>query len=310
MKRDILTVSDLTKEDIERIIDISLHLKRMGVLGVKRFNYLSDKHFLLLFEKPSTRTRLSFEVAIRHLGGSYSTVNVAETQISRGEPLKDFARVVSKYVDGIIARVKKHETLEEISKYSEVPVINALSDVEHPVQALADLMTIKEKLGKLEGVKIAFIGDGRDNVLNSLLIAAATMGADVAVAAPQELWPDDGYVAKAREIASRSGSKISLTTSPVEAIEDADVVYTDVWVSMGKEEEAEWRRKILGPYQVNGELLSKGRKAPLVMHCLPAVRGEEITDEVIEGPNSIVFEQAENRLHLQKGLLYYIYRRD
>lgn len=307
MKKNLLLIDDLSKEEIETIIKHALKFKSLQANGIKQHNFLQDKFFLLLFEKPSTRTRISFEVAIKHLGGNYTTLNYMETQLSRGEPIKDFARVVSRYVDGIIARVKKHETLEELSRYSTVPIINALSDKEHPVQVLADLMTIFEKKGKIKDLNIAFVGDGQDNVLNSLIIASSLMGLNLYIASPKELWPDPTYINKAKEYSKNSGSNLILTTDPVEAVIEADVIYTDVWISMGKEDEAQWRRKILNPYQVNKELLSKAYKKPIVMHCLPAFRGEEITDDVIESEQSVIFEQAENRLHLQKGLLYYLF---
>jgi len=307
MKKNLLLMEDLNRKDIEKIIDISMMLKTLHNLGFRKTEYLKNKFFLLLFEKPSTRTRLSFEVAITQLGGRFSTLNANDTQLSRGEPIKDFARVVSRYVDGIIARVKKHESLEELARYSAVPVINALSDREHPVQVLADVMTIKEKLGHVSGVNLAFIGDGQDNVLNSLMIAAGLLGINLYIATPRELWPNENYLLKAIKLAELSGGSINITTNPIEAVEEADIIYTDVWVSMGREEEADYRRKILRPYQVNMELLMKSNKKPLVMHCLPAIRGEEITDEVIESPQSIVFDQAENRLHVQKGLLYYLF---
>jgi ornithine carbamoyltransferase len=307
MKKNLLLMEDLSREDVEKIIDISMMLKTLHNLGFKKTEYLKNKFFLLLFEKPSTRTRLSFEVAITQLGGRFSTLNASDTQLSRGEPIKDFARVVSRYVDGIIARVKKHESLEELARYSAVPVINALSDREHPVQVLADVMTIKEKLGHVSGVNLAFIGDGQDNVLNSLMIAAGLLGINLYIATPRELWPNENYLLKAIKLAELSGGSINITTNPIEAVKEADIIYTDVWVSMGREEEADYRRKILRPYQVNMELLMKSNRKPLVMHCLPAIRGEEITDEVIESPQSIVFDQAENRLHVQKGLLYYLF---
>ncbi len=305
--RHYVSVLDLAPDEMKRVIDLGLSMKRDYYMGKRSMDVLRDMSFAVFFEKPSTRTRVSFDVAIRQLGGHPVILYASELQLARGETIADTARVLSRYVDGIIARVKKHAHLEEMARYSSVPVINALSDREHPVQVLGDLMTIKEKLGSLEGARIAFLGDGTDNVLYSLLLAASALGLEIRVAAPRRFWPEEDVLSKARELAGESGAVIRLTEDPVEAVRGANVVYTDVWVSMGREEEAVERLRLMKPYQVNTELLENVGGSYIFMHCLPAHRGQEVTDEVIDGPNSAVWDQAENRLHIQKALLYYLY---
>ena len=298
----------MCSEEIREIIELGLELKRKYNSGEKRVELLKDLSFVILFEKPSTRTRVSFELAVVQLGGYPIILYSHELQLARGETVADTARVLSRYVDGIIARVRKHEFLVELARHSSVPVVNALSDREHPVQALGDLMTIRERFGRLEGLTLAFVGDGRSNVSSSLLLAAPMVGLNVRVAAPRPLWPSKEYVEFARRMCESFNCTIELTEDPKEGVRDANIVYTDVWVSMGFEEEGAWRRKVLQPYQVNRELLQLASKDHIFMHCLPAVRGEEVTDEVIDGSSSVVWEQAENRLHVQKGLLAYMYR--
>jgi ornithine carbamoyltransferase len=259
----------------------------------------------MIFQKPSLRTRVSFEMAMRHLGGHAIYLSPDEVQLGKRESVADVARVLSRYVDAIMARVFAHKDLEELARYSRVPVINGLSDYSHPCQAVGDIFTIWEKRGTIKGLKLAFVGDG-NNVCNSLLFITSKLGMDMAVASPKGYEPRPEVVRKAMEFASRSGSRITITNDPAEAVKDADVIYTDVWTSMGQEAEAEERAKVFPPYQVNSALVAKAKPEVMVMHCLPAHRGQEITDEVADGPNSVIFDQAENRLHAQKGILAYL----
>lgn len=299
MKRDILTFKEFSREEIMKLIEDSIALKKLRRGGVRRLNLLSGKSIALIFEKPSTRTRASFTVAALELGAWPVYYSAQELQLSRGEPLKDTARVLSRYHDAIAARVYRHSDLEELARYSAVPVINLLSDLHHPLQALADYMTIYERLGRVAGVKLAFVGDGTDNVFNSLAIVGVKLGARIRVATPPAYRP------RAEVLGEDVAKRIEVFEDPGEAVADADVVYTDVFVSMGQESERERRLKeFLPKYQVNAELLKKvGREDYIVMHCLPARRGEEITEDVIEGPHSVVFDQAENRLHTSKAVL-------
>jgi ornithine carbamoyltransferase len=256
----------------------------------------------MIFQKPSTRTRVSFEVGMWQLGGYALFLSIQELQMGRGEPIKDTAAVLSRYVDGIMIRTFNHNEVEELASYASVPVINGLTDLLHPCQALADLLTVKERLGKLAGLKLAYTGDG-NNVAHSLLLGCSKMGMNIAVAGPEKYWPLPEIVSKAKENALDSGCSVVITEDPLEAVKDADVIYTDVWASMGKEAEKKERKKIFAPYQVNDNLVKAARPGALVMHCLPAYRGEEITTEVLEGEQSVVLDQAENRLHAQKSLM-------
>jgi len=301
-KRDFLTLKDYTAEEIKLLIDDAILLKRLRQKGRAVLPFLSGFNVALIFEKPSTRTRASFSVAVYELGGLPITYSAQELQLSRGEPVRDVARVLSRYHHAIAARVFRHSDLEELARFSRVPVINMLSDLYHPLQALADYMTIKEKKGRVDGVKVAFIGDGRDNVFNSLAIAGVKLGARIRVASPKAYEPDPAI------LGDDVYSRIEIYEDPAEAVRDVDVVYTDVFVSMGQEKEREERLKAFLPrYQVNSDLLKKvGRDDYIVMHCLPAHRGEEITDDVIESGNSVVFDQAENRLHTSKAVLLYL----
>ncbi|MBM3166161.1 MAG: ornithine carbamoyltransferase, partial [Chloroflexi bacterium] len=257
---------------------------------------------VLLFEKPSLRTRVSFEVGIRQLGGSCLYLSPEEVGLGKREPVADIARVLSRYVDGIIARTFAHGTLQALARYSTVPVVNALSDLEHPCQALADVLTIREKKGKLKGLALAYIGDG-NNVAHSLLLAAALSGLNFRIASPEGYEVSKDVLETAKKFTANSGSQIVLTKHPVEAVKDADVVYTDVWTSMGQEAEAERRRKDFAGYQVDSKLLSLAKKDVIFMHPMPAHHGEEVAQGVLDGPHSVAFDQAENRLHLQKALL-------
>lgn len=305
--KHFISMLDLSRDEISYLLNLSKDLKDRRKRGERIVSVLKDKHIAVLFEKPSTRTRISFDVAIRELGGNPLILYSSELQLARGETIPDTARVLSRYVDGIVARVKKHDSLVEMSKFSSVPVINALSDKEHPVQILSDLFTITEFKGELRDIKISFVGDGQDNVLYSLMLAAGIVGLNLYIASPKKLWPEEYYLETTRKLMEKSGGQLLITEDPVEAVKDADVIYTDVWVSMGQESDREWRVKLLSPYQVNSALVEHAKNDYIFMHCLPAHRGEEVTDEIIDGKNSVVWDQAENRLHTQKALLYYLY---
>jgi len=300
--RDLLTLQDFTKEEIEFILSTAIDLKRKQKRGEKH-HLLEDKTLGLIFQKPSTRTRVSFEVAMRQLGGYALYLGWNDLQLGRGETIEDTGRVLSRYVDGIMARVFSHDDLIKLAKGASVPVINGLSDLTHPCQILADLLTIKEKKGDFKGLKLTFVGDGGNNVSHSLLIGATKVGMDITIGTPEGYIPNEQILKWAQENAKHSGSKIEIVHDPVKAVEGADVIYTDVWVSMGMEKEKEKRLKVFPPFQVNSKLLSHASQDAIVMHCLPAHRGVEITDDVLDGPQSGVFDQAENRLHAQKGLL-------
>lgn len=301
--RDFLTMMELKPEELLDLIDFSIKLKEMSKKGLSNYNLLNGKTIALIFQKPSTRTRVSFEVAISQLGGKSIYLSWNELQLSRGESIMDTARVLSRYVDAIVARVYRHHDLIEMAEYSEKPVINALSDLHHPCQALADLMTIKEHFGKIKGIKLAFVGDGNNNVTHSLLIASSMTGMNISIASPKGYEPDIEIVKKAHDYASFSGSKILITNDPLEAVDGADVVYTDVFVSMGKENEREQRLKIFKDFQVNDSLFHKANDKAVFMHCGPWHVGEEVTASVVYSPRSIVYDQAENRLHTEKALL-------
>lgn len=299
--RDLLELDDYTTEEIQYLIDLAIELKRKQKNG-EVFHPLKGKTIGLIFEKSSTRTRVSFEVGMFQLGGHALFLSRNDIQLGRGETVSDTAQVMSRYLDGIMIRTFGHDKVEELARYASVPVINGLSDLAHPCQVLADLQTVYEHKGKLKGLKMAFVGDG-NNMAHSLLIGGAKMGMHVAIAGPEGYEPDAGVVAKAREIAEETGSEILITRSPEEAVKDADVIYTDVWASMGFEEEQKAREAAFADYQVNGELAKLAKSDFMFLHCLPAHRGEEVTEEVIDGPNSFIFDEAENRLHAQKALM-------
>ncbi len=301
--RDLLSIADLSSKELYSILELSLKFKRMYYEGYRMVPILVNRVLALIFEKHSTRTRISLQVAMHQLGGTSLYLSSQELQLARGEPIKDTARVLERYVDGIAARVYKHESVVELAKYSRVPIVNALSDYEHPLQALADIMTIMELKGDIKNLKIAFLGDGSDNVLHSLLLAVAKLGGTIYIATPLGYDPNREIMALANDDAQKSGATIAVVRDPIEAVSNADVVYTDVWVSMGQEKEREKRIRDLGGYQVNKELVSYAKKDYIFMHCLPAHRGEEVTDEVIESSNSVVWIQAENRLHTSKAVL-------
>jgi ornithine carbamoyltransferase len=301
--RDLLSISDLSREELVYILEVSKMLKGRYYAGEVIIPLLNGKTLAMIFQKPSTRTRVSFEVAMYQLGGYALYLNWNDLQLGRGESIADTARVLSRYVNGITARVLKHTDLEELAKYSSVPVINALSDLEHPCQALADVLTIWEKKGKLEGIKLVFVGDGSDNVLHSLLLACAKLGINISIATPPGYEPKKEILRIAEEEGSRYGSLIEIVREPEVAVRGADVIYTDVWVSMGQESERAKRISDLSRYRVTVDLMKLAKEDAIFMHCLPARRGEEVVDEVIDGKWSVVWDQAENRLHVQKALL-------
>jgi len=298
MKRDFLRLWDFSATEIEGIIKRAIQMKGSGQSGGCP---LIGKSVGLLFEKPSTRTRISFEVGIYQLGAQPVYMTPQEIQIGRGETIPDTARVLSRYLDAVVIRTFSQRLLEEFSGHASIPVINGLSDTHHPCQVLADLMTIQEKMGRLKGVRLAYVGDG-NNVANSLIEAAGRVGIVLTVACPEGYEPDPEVIEDAR----REGGDIVILRDPREACGHVDVIYTDVWVSMGEEEFGEKKRERFRPYQVNSSLLGCAGEGVIVMHCLPAHRGEEITDEVMDSARSVVFDQAENRLHSQKALLEFL----
>jgi len=295
--KDFLSISDLGADDIHSLISGAVKHKGRGWL-----NLLDRKILAILFEKPSSRTRVSFEVAMRQLGGETIYLSQNEVGLGKRESVPDVARVLGRYVDAIAARTFSHQTMELLANYSGVPVINALSDLEHPCQALADLLTIYEKKGELSGLTLAFIGDG-NNVANSLLLASSLTGINFRIASPAGYAVQDSILNLAQEYAATSGAKILCTEDPQLAVDGADIVYTDVWTSMGQEIEAEERRRVFSNYRVDSELLSLAKRDATFMHPLPAHRGEEVTEDIMDSPQSVVFDQAENRLHAQKALL-------
>lgn len=298
MKRDIISVLDM-KDDLEEIIDLSVKFKK------HRYEQFPEyvNHVLgMIFEKPSTRTRISLETAMTQLGGHAIYLNPNDMQIGRGETIGDTAKVLSRYVDVISYRAFKHENVLELARNSTVPVINALDDLEHPVQIVADFMTVKEHKGKVNGLKVAYLGDG-NNVANSLLLGSALLGSDFSIGCPQGYEPNKKILESGQKIAKETGTHIEITNDPVKAVESADVVYTDVWVSMGEEKEREQKEKLFSRYQVNNELVSHADKNYVFLHCLPAHRGLEVTGEVMEGVHSVIFDEAENRLHTSKGII-------
>jgi len=307
LERDLLTLQDLSDEELMGLLRLAEEVKTSWDQS-KYGSTLAGKNIALLFQRPSTRTRVSFEVAIRKLGGGSIFLSWQELQLSRGETVADTARVLERYVDGVVARVSDHQILVEMAKNAGIPVINALSDRFHPCQVLADLLTIWERFGALKGVKLAYVGDGT-NVCNSLLVGCTKAGMDISVACPVGYEPDPEAVKWAFENASRTGSTVVITDEPIEAVRDAHVIYTDTFMSMHiPESEREKRMEVFIPdYQVRPELFELARPEAVFMHCLPAHRGEEVVPEVIDGPRSIVFDQAENRLHAQLALLIFIY---
>jgi len=306
MAKDVLSVLDL-KDSLELLIDNAIKMKT-GEQGQKKTVKklpLSDAEVVLLFEKPSLRTKASFAVAVHQLGGRAVYMGSEEVQIGKRESASDIGKVLSRYFDAIVYRAFSHKTMLELADAASVPVINALDDHEHPCQILGDLVTIKEKKGTLKGLKLAYIGDG-NNVCNSLLLGCAIVGMNISVASPSSYRPKAEVVSEAEKLASNSGAKVEIGTNPFKAAENADVVYTDVWVSMGQEAEKEARQKVFMPYQVTEKVMGKAKPDAIFMHCMPAHRGLEVVADVIDGPKSVVIDQAENRLHAQKAVLLYV----
>lgn len=299
--KDLLTLLDYTSQEVQDLILLATQLKKLTKEG-RCPRLLEGKTLGMIFEKSSTRTRVSFEVGMQQLGGYGMYMNARDMQIGRGEPISDTGRVLSGYLDGIMIRANSHEMVKELAEHASIPVINGLTDVFHPCQALADIETIAENKGELKGLKVAYVGDG-NNVAHSLVIACAHVGMDVAVATPVGYECDSAIIDKARAIALANGSEILITTNPVEAVKDADAVYADVWTSMGQEEETQQRLQDFKGYQINDELVAHAKADYMFLHCLPAHREEEVTSSVIDGPNSYIYEQAENRLHAQKAVL-------
>lgn len=299
--RDFLTISDFTTDELRLIIDAAHDLKKDLKEGISH-PVLQGKSLGMIFTKPSTRTRVSFEVGMYQLGGYALFLSAQDIQLRRGESLPDTARTLERYLDGIMIRTFDQADVDELAEYGSIPVINGLTDLVHPTQVIADLMTVEEHQGKLAGLKLAYIGDG-NNVAHSLLQICAKLGVQMAIACPSGYEPDAEILAVARQDAVKTGVQLEIVEDPAEAVKDADAIYTDLWASMGQEKEHAERANVLRSYQVNEELLKKANPGAVVLHCLPAHRGEEITDEVMDGPQSVVFDEAENRLHAHKAIM-------
>ncbi len=299
--KDLLTIAGIPRMEVHKLLRLAAELKRQRRRGLPH-RYLAGMTLGLLFEKPSTRTRVSFEAGMSQLGGQALFFPVSDFQLSRGESVADTAHVLSRYVDGLVIRTFDHTTVEEWARQATIPVINGLTDSCHPCQALSDLLTIREHKGPLEGLKIAYVGDGT-NVAHSLIHGAAKTGMCISLGCPVGYGPDQRVVDQARLEAEQTGGTIEIHEDPWLVVKEADVVYTDVWISMGREHEQTRRLKALEPYQLNERLLKRARREAIVMHCLPAHRGQEITGDVLDGPQSVVLDQAENRLHMQKAIL-------
>lgn len=299
--KHLISLFDLTPKDFEDIFNLSGKLKKQLKQGVKH-ELLKDKTLGMIFSKSSTRTRVSFEVGMYQLGGYALFLSANDIQLGRGESVYDTAQVLSRYIDGIMIRTFKQSDVDDLAKFGSIPIINGLTDLMHPCQILADLFTVYELKGKLEGLKMAYIGDG-NNIANSLLHGCAKVGMDLAIASPKGYECQPYIIEEAMSDAKVSGANILLTQDPYEAAKNADVIYTDTWVSMGQESEKEARVKLFMPYQVNKELFSVAKEDAIFLHCLPAYRGYEVTEEIMEGPMSVVFDEAENRLHVQKAVM-------
>ena len=297
--RDLISIQDFSPAEVSWALGLAAVIKAnpADFRGA-----LAGKQLVLFFEKPSLRTRLTFEAGMSALGGVSFFVDQTGSRLGAREPLSDIAKNLERWVDGVVLRTFEHQTVTGMAAYAGIPVINALSDHEHPCQALADFLTLQERFGDLTQVRLAYVGDG-NNVAHSLILAAAGTGASIAVATPEGYEPESEVVASARQIAKKTGAKIEVLTDPVEAVTGADAVYTDVWASMGQESEAAKRKAIFAPYQVNQRLFARANKHAVFMHCLPAHRGDEVSAAVIDSPRSVVFDQAENRLHIQKAIL-------
>ncbi len=297
--KNLLSVCDIQK-DVKNILELAEKIKANEIEDQP----LKGKTLAMIFQKASTRTRVSFDVGMYQLGGRALFLSSNDLQMGRGESISDTAKVLSRFVDGIMIRAIEHSDVEELAKHSDVPVISGLTNLEHPCQVLADMLTIKEHLGGFKGKKLCFVGDC-NNVSNSLLLICPMLEIDITIVGPEKYKPNKQIMDKAEKIASKNNSQITITSNLNEAINNADIVYTDVWVSMGDEKESSQRLKDFLPYQVNKTLMKKAKKNAIFMHCLPAIRGEEVTSDVIDGPQSVVFDEAENRLHAQKAILYY-----
>lgn len=299
--KHLLSLKDLTTEEILNILEMAKKLKYELQNDIEH-KILKGKTLGMIFTKSSTRTRVSFEVGMVQLGGYPLFLSSQDIQLGRGETIEDTAKVLSRYVDGIMIRTYKQSDVEDLAKYGTVPVINGLTDSFHPCQVLADLLTIYESKSKLDGLRLAYVGDG-NNIAHSLLYGCSKVGMDISIATPKGYECNAEIVKSAKEDAKLTGINITITEDPIEAVKNADVVYTDTWVSMGQEKEKQKRIEIFKPYQVNGELFSMAKKDAIFLHCLPAYRGYEVTSEVIDGPQSLVFDEAENRLHVQKAVM-------
>ncbi len=299
--RHFLCLADFQRHELEAMLDLAIRLKEEHRAGGNA-PLLAGKVLGMVFQKPSLRTRVSFDMAMRHLGGDALYLSPDEIGLGKRESIADVSRVLSRYVDAIMARVFAHEHILELARHASVPVINGLSDFNHPCQALADMLTIREHFGRLEGLRLTFVGDG-NNVAVSLLIACARLGLDFTIASPEGYDLPAQALEQGRRLAKESGIDIRLLRDPHQAVRGAHVIYTDTWTSMGQEAEAEQRKKVFPPYQVNARLVEEADPSAIVMHCLPAHRGQEITDDVADGPHSVIFDQAENRLHAQKAIL-------
>ncbi|WP_066637997.1 ornithine carbamoyltransferase [Desulfolucanica intricata] len=299
--RDFLTLQDFTSDEVKTFIDVAMELKAMLKKG-EPHQYLKGKTLGLIFQKSSTRTRVSFEVGMYQLGGYPLFLSSNDLQMGRGETIADTARTLSRYLDGIMIRTYAQSDVEELAQYADIPIINGLTDLVHPTQVIADLQTVLEHKGQLAGLKMAFLGDG-NNVANSLMHGCAKVGMNISIASPPGYKPPEEIVAEARAAAETTGSVIEITEDPVAAVTGADVIYTDVWASMGQEQEQEERAKVLSAYQVNAEMVLHAKPDYIFLHCLPAKRGQEVTAEIIDGPHSVVFDEAENRLHAHKAIM-------
>jgi ornithine carbamoyltransferase len=307
MKRDFLSLDDVTRPELEALLQSAARLKDYLKRGIPH-RFLPGRSLGMIFKKPSSRTRVSFEIGMFQMGGQALFLNDHDLGMGVRESVADIGRLFSRYLDAIVLRTFAQEEVVELARYATIPVINGLTDLYHPCQILADLLTIQEKFGRCTGVKLAWVGDG-NNVANSWLQGAAKMGMHLALACPKGYWPPAGLIRKHQDEATASGGSIEIMEDPFQTVKGADVIYTDVWVSMGQEAERRWRLEVFQAYQVNQALLSAAKPTALVMHCLPAHRGEEITAEVIDGPQSIVFDHAENRLHTQKAVLHFLLSR-
>jgi ornithine carbamoyltransferase len=303
MMKDFISILDINEEELEQLLADAHELKRQKQARIPHL-LLSGRTLAMIFEKSSTRTHISFEVGMNELGGHALFLNARDMQIWRGEEIRDTARAASRYVSAMMIRAYKHSTIEEFAKYATIPVINGLSDMEHPCQLLADIMTMQEHFGSTQDLKVAWVGDG-NNVCNSLILSTVLTGLDVTVSTPKGYEPDPDYVKKAQDL----GGKVTLVREPEKAVKDAEVIVTDTWISMGDENERDERMKLFGDYTVDADLMKLASPDARVLHCLPAHRGEEITDEVMEGGQSLVWDEAENRLHAQKALLVRLLKR-